>query len=641
MKRLLLPFALLFIHALYAQSIEERDNMLQSYDMDKVKATIEDLTRQEQQQQERINNFVVQNPSTLLDYFSNGTHFRLYDIIDNRPVYISTDNRTSAIATKTNTLLPGGSLGLNLEADGMYAGVWEIDYALKDHVEFLNSDGTSRLSFPDTTNPNPDTDLHPTHVVGTVGASGVSSSAKGMAPKSTLINYNNVNDEVETATAHANTGMLTSNHSYGVPVLGDDGTLNPPVWYMGAYGNDAHNWDLVAYNNPYYLCVRSAGNSGMSSYTGGFQNGYDKLTSAATAKNNLVVANADISVHPLTQAITSMAIALSSSQGPTDDGRIKPDITGRGTGVFSCSNESTTSYASLTGTSMASPGVAGSLLLIQEHYSNINSEFMRAATLKGLACHTALDDSNIIGPDPYFGYGLLDAKFAAETITADQANTAIIDELTLNNGDTFTVNLTVSNPAQLRATISWTDPAHNAINNQANSTTPALINDLDIRITDASQNVYYPWKLDMANLPNPIQGDNTVDNLERVDINAPAAGTYTLTINHKGTLDAPQDYSLIVTGIDSYTMKTDAVTLNSFDVFPNPATDQINVKTDFNTEINQISLYDLTGRKVLYLDTKGTQKNAYQLEVAHLNKGVYLLTIEAESGTFSKKVTIK
>jgi hypothetical protein len=54
-----------------------------------------------------------------------------------------------------------------------------------------------------------------------------------------------------------------------------------------------------------------------------------------------------------------------SAWGPTDDGRIKPDIVADGVNVVSSTNASlTTSYGSFSGTSMASPNAAGSLFLL-------------------------------------------------------------------------------------------------------------------------------------------------------------------------------------------------------------------------------------------------------------------------------------
>ena len=65
---------------------------------------------------------------------------------------------------------------------------------------------------------------------------------------------------------------------------------------------------------------------------------------------------------------------------------------------------------------MASPNVCGSLLLLQQHFNNTNGFFMKAATLKGLALHTA-DDTETAGPDANTGWGLMNTKFAAETIS--------------------------------------------------------------------------------------------------------------------------------------------------------------------------------------------------------------------------------
>jgi subtilisin family serine protease len=52
-----------------------------------------------------------------------------------------------------------------------------------------------------------------------------------------------------------------------------------------------------------------------------------------------------------------------------DDGRIKPDIVANGVALYSASSSLTGSatYEEKTGTSMASPSVAGSLALLQQH----------------------------------------------------------------------------------------------------------------------------------------------------------------------------------------------------------------------------------------------------------------------------------
>ncbi len=230
-----------------------------------------------------------------------------------------------------------------------------------------------------------------------------------------------------------------------------------------------------------------------------------------------------------------------SSEGPTDDYRIKPDIMGNGTSLYSSLETSDSAYGNLTGTSMSAPNVSGSLLLLQDHYFDLNATFMRAATLKGLALHTA-DDVAPTGPDANTGWGQMNTKAAAEAITAAPTG-AVISELTLNQGQSYQVTIQSDGVNPLKASISWTDPA-GAVNNGTNSNTPALVNDLDLRLSNGT--VYTPWRL--TGVTTNGFGDNTVDPYERIDI-AGASGQYTLTVTHKGTLSSgSQNFSLIVTG---------------------------------------------------------------------------------------------
>ena len=667
MKTKLLILNLLFSCFLIAQTAEEKDKMLKTYDLEKVNNLIEELKLGEIEKEQILDEYVASNPDVRREYYENGKHYILYNIQENKPVYISTYNDKSAIATKTASITPGGELGLDLEGEGLTVGVWEIDYPLTTHQEFINSDGTSRILIPDTTEVQPEYDYHATHVNGTVGANGNNGSAKGMAPKSSIVAYNATNHKSETPNEHLSSGMLVSNHSYGIVIDSDT-----PSWNMGSYAsfniqdiglNDgARAWDQILYNTPYYTKVESAGNDGTFSYTGGLGPGLDKLTGSAVSKNNIVVANANISVNipPFgNPSISAANIAPSSSQGPADDGRIKPDIAGRGTNVYSCADNSETSYAQSSGTSMSSPGVAGSLLLLQEHYNNLNSSFMRSATLKGLVCHTATDDAenpNVTaasypGPDPFWGWGLLNAEFAAQTITAAQSNEAIVEERTLNNGDVYSFTVNVTESEKFMASICWTDIAGGTQNGILNSTTPSLENDLDLRITDSDNNEYFPWKLDLSNLPAAIKGDNIVDNIERVEIEAPTAGQYTITISHKGVFPGPtpgsvgsQDYSLIVTGSDlSIPLSTGKNELSSFMVWPNPAKEMINFK--FASQSNKsclVQLIDLQGRVVYSQNILGSSSVTNgNINTSSFSKGVYFLSLNLGNQKTHKKVVLK
>ena len=450
-------------------------------------------------------------------------------------LYNSVDNANAAISTRANIL----NNTYNLKGANMTVGVWDGGPARNTHVEFNN-----RLSIGDGNFTLNENSFHATHVAGTIGAFGINAAAKGMAPSVNIKSFDWFNDESEVINQAA-LGLLISNHSYGVPLE------SAPAWLAGAYSSAARDWDVIAYNTPYYLAVYSAGNDGGDINTSASSAGLDKLIGEKAAKNNLVVANAEDATINASGDLVGVNINSDSSQGPADDKRIKPDITGNGSGLLSTGDAANnTSYLTLSGTSMASPNVAGSLILLQEYFKQKYSRYMKAATLKGLACHTA-DDAGNPGPDAKFGWGLLNCKKAVETILFNGLS-SLITESSLNQGQTKTYTFASNGTVPLSATICWTDVPGQANNGINNSTTPALVNDLDIRITE-STNVYFPWKLQTnANLNATRNSDNFVDNVESVKIDVPANAVYTVTVSHKNTLvNNSQNFSLIVTGIQS------------------------------------------------------------------------------------------
>lgn len=582
----------------------------------------------------KIADFVKNNPSVQYRYKANDVTYEIVDIVNDKPVYRSTDNLPASQATKTNALQVGGNLGLNLTGNNMAIGVWDGGHVLKTHVEF-QMNGSSRVLTPDTSLPNPSSDGHGTHVAGTIGASGINSAAKGMATEATILSYNWSNDLAEVINEVSSADFFISNHSYGVPVLNDEGNPNVPSWVMGCYSSQAVEWDQVAYNAPYYLMVASAGNSGAEEYTGGLMSGYDKLTYEKNAKNNLVIANANPFVNSGGVLINTV-INGSSSQGPSDDGRVKPDIAGDGTNVFSTYNTNDSSYQTTSGTSMASPNVAGSLLLLQEYYHQLHGGYMRAATLKGLVCHNVLDPGTP-GPDAKFGWGLLDARESALTLSNSigSSKTTIVDELILNQGETYSFEVVVNSPAKLKATICWTDVPGTAKNNQLNSSSPALVNDLDIRIIKDTE-INFPWKLQLSDVSAAaIKGDNTVDNVEKVEVDN-AVGTYTVQITHKGTLSGGnQAYSLIVSGFDQ-SLSTESFTTNNLFVYPNPTSDRLYFNTTVDISLDKVEIYDTIGKRILT-----SQINNNSVDISQLTSGVYFVKIYSGESQVTKKIIKK
>ncbi|PTB96319.1 peptidase S8 [Marivirga lumbricoides] len=537
LKMLLVIFCLP-VTAAFAQTKQEVTQLTRNYNKIKLSNMQAEFSAKAIQEKQEAIAIAKAKGWELTLKMEDGSYAELQRVTtDGYPIYYTTYNVAAARSTRANHLNSGGSLGLNLNGQNMTAHVWDGGLARSTHQEYDGPGGNNRFSIGDgTTTLN----YHSAHVTGTIIASGVVANAKGMAPYASAVGYDWNSDLAEATSAAAN-GMLISNHSYGYR------SDLVPDWYFGAYITDSRDWDELMHNSPYFLMVVAAGNDGNTNYNGAPLEGnsdFDKLTGHSTSKNNMVVANANDANIANDGTLVSVSINSSSSQGPTDDLRIKPDITGNGTGVYSTYENSNTAYASITGTSMASPNVAGTLLLLQQHASDVTGNYLRAATLKGLALHTA-DDAGISGPDAVFGWGLLNAKAAAQAITAN-GTASKIEELTLSSGQSYSITVDSDGSSPLLASISWTDLAGTANTGTTNLSTPVLVNDLDIRVTKGST-TYQPYKLTGVN--SNAKGDNNVDPYERIDVNN-ASGTYTITVTHKGSLvGGSQDFSLVVTGI--------------------------------------------------------------------------------------------
>lgn len=533
-----------FAESLQGQTKDEIKKIIKDYDFKNFKTLMEKYENREIKLKKRALKLAKQKGWKTKIQGKDGSFIELQRVEGDKPIYFTTFNIEAAKSTRTNHLQTGGSLGLNLMGQGMTVHIWDGKLARSTHQEYDGLGGNNRYSIGDEST---DLHYHSAHVTGTIIASGVQAKAKGMAPHAKAIGYDWSNDFVEACNAAMN-GMLLSNHSYGQRFRSPETNEVLPQYYFGGYIDQSSNWDNLMFLAPNYLMIAAAGNHGNDDTanetpTGG--HGWDKLTGRATCKNNLVVANAKDANINESSNLVSVEINSSSSEGPTDDFRIKPDITGNGTGVYSTYESSDTAYKSISGTSMAAPNVTGSLLLLQQYYNTTQGSYMKAATLKGLALHTA-DDAGTSGPDAVFGWGLLNAKKAAETITEKERGLSKIDESTLTSGKSNTIRVNSDGKNPLMVSISWTDRPGEA-NELVNSTTPVLVNDLDVRVIDKNNNISFPYKL--ITPTTSAKQDNNVDPYERVDI-LNASGTYEIVVSHKGTLVGDkQNYSLIVTGI--------------------------------------------------------------------------------------------
>jgi len=560
-----------------------------------------------------------------------GVHAELIGVSEEgTPLYYQTSNAGSARTSRANTLYPGGTAGFNLTGAGVTAGIWDEDKARISHTTF------SVPTRADSRDSSGEEGEHATHVAGTmIGNGGNNPNAKGIAYEGSLLVFDWTNDLSEMTDVGAD--IVVSNHSYGLRYV----PSNPfPVYYYGKYMQESRDIDEIMFNNPNYQVVVAAGND-RTSGANPTKNGNDLLTSKSTAKNVLTVAAVAEVANYAAITPSEVSIASFSNFGPTDDFRIKPDIATKGVNVFSSINTTITSYGTLSGTSMASPGVSGVIMLLQQHYSNLHAgDYMRSATVRALIAGTADEIGDEDGPDHMTGWGLINAEKSVVTMSAAGTPSAIVDQRTLTSGESYSISIASDGINPLIATIAWTDPQGTVSSNTVDSSISPLVNDLDLRLTSASGEVFFPWSLNRS-FSNPVavnDVDNAVDNIEKVQINAPA-GVYTLVVTHKrATLNGgSQDYSLVVTGINQELAIVDDVANDVFTMWPNPAHGQINIKTS-NAEDALVNVLDVQGREVVSQKLSGTQG---VVNVDFLSAGIYMVKVSQGTKQAVKKIIIK
>lgn len=534
-----LLFALLFINVwtVSAQSKALKKIIKKDYDFSQIGTMHVDLEFDFKENRQKTLALAKVNHWKLTEVMQDGTKVALQEVgTDGSPLYYQTYSDNASEASRANTLHSNGMLDLNLDGAGMQVGVWDAGVARTTHQEYDNRAIVGDNSVA--------VDNHATMVTGSLISSGVKTNAQGVAYAANVICNDWYRDKIEVAEAAAN-GLLLSNHSYGIK------TDRVPNWYFGSYIKVTQDWDKIMYNAPYYLMVNAAGNAqkrndNQNPIAGTASDGFDLMLGFTLTKNSVTVAAAHTKI-ARNGDLKQASVSGYSSFGPVDDGRIKPDLAGDGSSIYSTASHTEKSYGTSAGTSMATPGVTGALLLLQQYNEQLYGSYMRAATLKGLALHTA-DDVAEAGPDYKMGWGVMNAKKAAELVL-NKEYSSLIEETSLEEGETFSLTLIANEMENLNASISWTDPASDFINSgNLNDTTPALVNDLDIRITQNGVD-FYPWMLNASYPDAPaVKGDNRVDPFERIDI-PNAKGTYTLTVTYKGTLaHGKQDFTLLVSG---------------------------------------------------------------------------------------------
>ena len=396
---------------------------------------------------------------------------------------------------------------------------------------------------------------HSTHVAGSIGGDGQSdvfALARGAAPGARLFSFDlNGDDRQEPLDAKNVYGAILSSHAYGFVTGWDNGFFNNNQSSFGSYSSFSRDWDSIIRSDG-LIIVKAVGNDRNDSGPGNPHDGtpasdgefYNCVDASSTSKNAISIGAAmDSAQASIPNAATS--VLPSSSAGPTDDGRLKPELIYNGDDVNSCNSNAIpgTQYTRLSGTSMACGGATGMIALLIERYhqqagvsANPSPHYIRA-----LLGQTA-SDMGRPGPDYLHGMGMIDAQAAIQLIELDNLTGTRLPSRTLNSSTPERFFVFSSDGSQIKATLSWSDEPGDML------AARTLINDLDLRLIRLSDQIeVLPFKLN-GNAPEELAtiGVNNVDTIEQLVLNAPVPGNYILAVRGT-TLATPTDFTLATT----------------------------------------------------------------------------------------------
>ena len=338
-----------------------------------------------------------------------------------------------------------------------------------------------------------------------------------------------------------NQGVRIHTHSYG--------TTNTAVF--GTYTGVTADIDRHIWFNKDYLAVYGAGNYGFTYGNGSMDpNAVAKNVIAAGGSENYKPTLAD----PPIIADDPDDIYIGTSLGPTEDGRIKPDLMSPATSIFStrtryspsttglsCRQNQTNvvtlgpNYSVCSGTSMSAPHIAGLAAMLREYY----------ITQKGLTPSAALLKATLIAgaQEMKYGYPSMTTGWGRVNLTNSLPHglkkVYFLDRTVgMSTGNTYNITiLKVGATAPFKAVLVWTDyPGTPGAGTM-------LVNDLDFTVTDPQGTVYYGNDF---SAPYNTAYDRK-NNIEVVKIDAPASGTYNLQINAQNVPSPTQPFAVVVT----------------------------------------------------------------------------------------------
>lgn len=297
--------------------------------------------------------------------------------------------------------------------------------------------------------------------------------------------------------------------------------------------------DTFAFTNEDHLLLGSSGNTG------------EEQGPPGTSKNSVCVSAGAAGDEPATIG--------DGNNGPTADGRTKPDLVAVGTNVTSALFGTAEGTHTGTSSSRATPHAAGAAALVRQYFTEgwyptgekiaANAVLPTGSLLKAALLASTVDMSGIAGfPNNTEGWGiirlqnLLYFRGARRRLTVFDVRHAAGP----TQGDTRTHNVTVEDGAEeLRVVLVWADPP----------ATPGVplpqVNDLDLIVTAPSGATFRGNQLlNGVSDPNHLDLTDSLNNVEVVRVRNPEVGRWTVAVRaftvQVAAFGARQGYAVVV-----------------------------------------------------------------------------------------------
>jgi serine protease AprX len=493
--------------------------------------------------------------------------------IEPAPEYQLLNNVARVILGLDSTSSGTGSGSFAYEGDGQVIGIADtgLDKGSTSDVHPAFTGRVARLYSLGRPNKASDPDGHGTHVAGSALGNAQSTilnlHIRGTAPKATLV-LQSVLD------AGGQLGGLPADlHDLFGPPYNDDGVrVHSNSWgdttNAGSYTSNSQELDDFVWNNRDCVICFAAGNAGTDADADGVVDP-NSVNPPSTAKNCITVGASEnnrpdktitygqrfsssnrFPVDPINSdpmADNSEGMAAFSSRGPVANSRNKPDVVAPGTFVLSARSRVTSGkgegltadklFFFESGTSMATPLVAGCAALVREYLADVQQiSSPSAALVKAILINGATPMAGQYSPqevndppDISQGFGRVNMP---TTVGPFETGTVIVIKDENNQLDTgqrrwYSVPVKAGQSV-LKVTLVWTDMPGDA-----------LQNDLDLVVLGAS------GEERGGNGTAPDNPDQS-NNVEQVIWNDPPPGRAVIRVHASRITSTPQNYALVI-----------------------------------------------------------------------------------------------